>query len=51
MQKAIDFLTTQDVLFQTIINQYGIPIIPSRKQGFETLSLLMGSVSFYVRSL
>ena len=41
MQKAIDFLTTQDVLFQTIINQYGIPIIPSRKQGFETLSLLI----------
>ena len=41
MQKAIDFLTTQDVLFQTIINQYGIPVIPSRKQGFETLSLLI----------
>ena len=41
MQKAIDFLTTQDVLFQTIIKQYGIPVIPSRKQGFETLSLLI----------
>lgn len=41
MQEAIDFLTNQDAVFQTIINQYGIPIIPSRKQGFETLSLLI----------
>jgi DNA-3-methyladenine glycosylase II len=41
MQQAIDFLTTKDNIFQTIISQYGIPEIPTRKQGFETLSLLI----------
>lgn len=41
MQQAIDFLTTKDTIFQTIISQYGIPVIPSRPQGFETLVLLI----------
>lgn len=41
MQQAIDFLTTKDTIFHTIISQYGIPIIPKRPQGFETLVLLI----------
>lgn len=41
MQQAIDFLTTNDTIFQTIIFKYGIPIIPQRPQGFETLVLLI----------
>lgn len=41
MQKAIDFLTKKDKIFKTIIETYGVPIIPKRAQGFETLSLLI----------
>jgi DNA-3-methyladenine glycosylase II len=41
MQKAIDFLSKKDVIFKTIIETYGVPIIPIRAQGFETLSLLI----------
>jgi DNA-3-methyladenine glycosylase II len=41
MQKAIDFLSSKDVVFQTIIKTYGVPKIPSRPQGFETLALLI----------
>ena len=36
MQQAIDYLSEKDSVFKTIINQYGIPVIPSRPQGFET---------------
>ncbi len=41
MQKAIDFLSKKDKIFQNIITQYGVPEIPKRKQGFETLALLI----------
>jgi DNA-3-methyladenine glycosylase II len=41
MQKAIEQLFKKDKIFKKIINQYGIPIIPQRKQGFETLVLLI----------
>jgi DNA-3-methyladenine glycosylase II len=41
MQKAIDYLSKKDKIFKNIIFQYGIPEIPKRKQGFETLSLLI----------
>ncbi len=41
MKKAIDFLSKKDNIFKTIIDVYGIPIIPKRAQGFETLSLLI----------
>jgi DNA-3-methyladenine glycosylase II len=41
MQKAIDYLSSKDAVFQTIIKTYGIPKIPSRPQGFETLALLI----------
>jgi DNA-3-methyladenine glycosylase II len=41
MQKAIDYLSSKDVVFQTIIKTHGIPKIPSRPQGFETLALLI----------
>ncbi len=41
MQKAIDFLTKKDKIFKTIIENYGVPEIPIRKQGFETLCLLI----------
>jgi DNA-3-methyladenine glycosylase II len=41
MQQAINYLSEKDPIFKTIIDQYGIPVIPSRPQGFETLSLLI----------
>ncbi len=41
MRKAIDFLSKKDKIFKTIIDVYGIPVIPKRAQGFETLSLLI----------
>jgi DNA-3-methyladenine glycosylase II len=41
MKQAIQYLSQKDVIFQNIIDQYGIPTIPTRKQGFETLSLLI----------
>ena len=41
MQKAIKYLTKKDKTFALIIEQYGIPAIPIRPQGFETLALLI----------
>lgn len=41
MQKAIDYLTEKDAVFKHIIEKYGIPTIPKRPQGFETLVLLI----------
>ena len=41
MKEAIDFLVKKDKIFHTIIETYGVPEIPSRPQGFETLSLLI----------
>ena len=41
MQEAFDFLLEKDIIFKTIIEQYGMPVIPQRPQGFETLVLLI----------
>ena len=41
MQQAIDFLINQDPIFKEIIEKYGLPVIPFRPQGFETLVLLI----------
>ena len=41
MQKALKHLYKNDSIFQAIIKQYGIPEIPKRPQGFETLVLLI----------
>ena len=41
MQEAIDFLSTKNPIFQEIIEKYGLPPIPKRPQGFETLVLLI----------
>ena len=41
MQDAFDYLSEKENIFKTIIDQYGIPIIPQRPQGFETLVLLI----------
>ena len=41
MQDAIDFLLAKDTVFKTIIEKYGLPTIPFRPQGFETLVLLI----------
>ena len=41
MQQAINYLLEKDTIFKKIIDQYGIPVIPSRAQGFETLALLI----------
>jgi DNA-3-methyladenine glycosylase II len=41
MKEAFDFLTAQEPVFKSIVNQYGLPTIPSRPPGFETLVLLI----------
>ncbi|MCV9931481.1 DNA-3-methyladenine glycosylase 2 family protein [Flavobacterium sp. LS1R47] len=41
MQEAIDFLSEKSPIFQRIIQEYGLPPIPKRPQGFETLVLLI----------
>ena len=41
MNAAIEYLIKKDVVFSNIIVKFGIPEIPKRKQGFETLSLLI----------
>ncbi len=41
MKEAFDFLTAQEPVFKSIVLEYGLPIIPSRPQGFETLVLLI----------
>ena len=41
MQQAIEYLSAKDAVFKLIIDKYGLPIIPSRPQGFETLVLLI----------
>jgi DNA-3-methyladenine glycosylase II len=41
MQEAIDHLFQKDPIFRDIIDTYGLPTIPKRPQGFETLVLLI----------
>lgn len=41
MQQAIDYLSEKDAVFKIIIDKYGIPEIPKRPQGYETLVLLI----------
>ena len=41
MQQAIDYLLEKDSIFKQIIDTYGLPTIPKRPQGFETLVLLI----------
>ncbi|MDX6181363.1 DNA-3-methyladenine glycosylase 2 family protein [Flavobacterium sp. Fl-77] len=41
MQEAIDYLTSKNPIFLEIIKKYGLPQIPKRPQGFETLVLLI----------
>ena len=41
MEKAVEFLYKKDKIFKKIIETYGIPVIPKRAQGFETLALLI----------
>lgn len=42
MKKAFDFLMQKDVIFEQIVDTYGLPeVIPSRPEGFETMVLLI----------
>ena len=41
MQEAITYLSEKDPVFKLIVEKYGLPIIPKRPQGFETLVLLI----------
>jgi DNA-3-methyladenine glycosylase II len=41
MQQAIQYLAEKDTIFNLIIEKYGLPTIPKRPQGFETLVLLI----------
>lgn len=41
MEKAILHLTTTDNVFKTIVATHGLPQIPWRPEGFETLALLI----------
>ena len=41
MQQAINHLSQNEIIFDNIIKKYGLPKIPARPQGFETLVLLI----------
>ena len=41
MQNAFDFLSEKDPIFKAIFEKYGMPTVPKRPQGFETLVLLI----------
>ncbi len=41
MHEAIQYLSKKEPIFQTILETYGLPNIPSRPQGFATLVLLI----------
>jgi DNA-3-methyladenine glycosylase II len=41
MQEAIQYLSETEPIFKLIIEKYGLPEIPRRPQGFETLVLLI----------
>lgn len=41
MQQAIEHLSQIDAVFKHIVEKYGMPTIPKRPQGFETLVLLI----------
>jgi DNA-3-methyladenine glycosylase II len=41
MQEALQYLSEKDSIFKPIIEKYGLPTIPKRPQGFETLVLLI----------
>lgn len=41
MQEAFHFLSEKDPIFKLIVEKYGLPIVPKRPQGFETLVLLI----------
>jgi DNA-3-methyladenine glycosylase II len=41
MQEAVQYLSQKDTIFKIIIEKYGLPILPRRPQGFETLVLLI----------
>jgi len=41
MQEAIQYLSEKDAVFKHILEEYGVPIIPKRPQGYETLVLLI----------
>lgn len=41
MEEAIQYLQKTDVIFKNIIDRYGIPTIPIRPEGFQTLVLLI----------
>lgn len=40
-EEAINFLLSKNSIFREIIEKYGLPSIPKRPQGFETLVLLI----------
>ena len=41
MQEAVEYLLEKEPIFKIIIEKYGLPTIPKRPQGFETLVLLI----------
>ena len=41
MKQAFEFLFEKDSIFKGIFERYGMPVIPKRPQGFETLVLLI----------
>mgnify|MGYP000001601100 len=41
MQEPFSLLITQEPVFKTIVEKYGLPTIPQRPEGFETLVLLI----------
>jgi DNA-3-methyladenine glycosylase II len=41
MKKAVEYLIEKEPIFKMIVDKYGLPKVPKRPQGFETLVLLI----------
>lgn len=41
MELAFQYLVQKDEILENLFNKYGMPYIPSRPQGFETLCKLI----------
>jgi len=41
MKKAVEYLIEKEPIFKMIVDKYGLPTVPKRPQGFETLVLLI----------
>ena len=41
MNVALSYLLEKEEVFQRIVDEYGLPVVPSRPEGFQTLCKLI----------